>query len=223
MWDAVAWDEFSWAESDLDPAAEHPTTLAVYAALGPALTGPDRAESYPLLNLTAALTGPLHPIDDLVRASADGTPGYAALFDVEAATGVGLDWIGQLVGVARRGGYDDAQMRALIRDRPAERRGRPATIVAEVSALLTGSRRVELTERLSGDPRRFLVRVYASEAPSQAAVLAEVARHTPADMLATVEFFPGLTWSNVAAMHTWAQLRDTYESWADVRDTLPPV
>lgn len=202
---------------------DHPTVVAVYRALGPALTAPDPDNEWALLDLVAAIVGPLARIDDLVRARADGTPGWAALFNVAAAARTQLDWIGQWVGVQRRGGYTDEQMRALIRDRPAEQRGRPATIVAEVQALLTGSRRVELTEHLDGDAYRFRVRVYSSEAPSQAAVLAEVARHTPADTEAVIEFFPGMSWSDVAALHTWAQVRDTYESWADLRDTPPPV
>lgn len=212
MWDGVA---------DLD--LDHPTVRAVYAALGPALTAPDPAHGWPLLHLVAALVGPLARIDDLVRARA-GAPGWAAAFDAAAAPGARLDWVGQLVGVARRAGYADEQMRALVRDRPAEQRGKPAAIVAEVQALLTGSRRVELTEHLGGDADRFGVRVYSSEAPSQEAVLAEVARHTPADNEAVVTFFPGQTLAELAAGHpTLDDVAATYASLDAVRDTLPPV
>lgn len=134
----------------------HPTTEALYDAIGPGITGQD-----PTGTLLAWLDGPgslLGEVDDVVR---DGDlPGWAAEL---TATGTHrTHWTAQLLGVVIPDGASDVAARALIQDRPAFRRGTVPALVAAAKEHLAGSQYVSVIER-DGSPYKVRVQVYSEE------------------------------------------------------------
>ncbi len=120
----------------------------------------------------------------------------------------------------------DASARGLIRATPNQYRGTPAAIIAAVKACLTGNKRLWFRERFNGseeDEDAISVATYASETPSEHAVLAALKRTVPADIAAHYEYLHGATW---AALETPAKSWHTLEvdygpSWAHISGSIP--
>lgn len=159
----------------------HPTTDALWEAIGPAITSQDPSGIF-----KAWLDGPtslLGEVDDVVRDS-DTALGWSA--ELTAETTHRTRWTGQLLGVRIPDGLNDAQQRALILDRPATRRGTLGALVGAAQQHLTGSRYVNVIER-DGSAYALRVQTYTEETPDPAAVLRALLEQKPAGLVLTYE------------------------------------
>lgn len=127
--------------------------------IGPALRA--RAGSL-LTDLVEALTSESERARALVQPT--GRYGHAAAFD--AAATPDPRWLGAATGTTIPAGMTLDQQREYLATRAAFRRGTVGAMKAAVRALLDGdTRRVDIIERIDGDPYRFGIRVWASEIP----------------------------------------------------------
>lgn len=164
--------------------------------IGPAA----RAQAGPVLqDLVQSLATPAAEVDTLVQPGSRA--GWASAFDLD--TSPYPRWLAQLVGVNVPGGLTDDQVRVLVRDRPAQRRGTPAALLAAVRATLQGGRRAELLERVNGNAYATTVRVYQSEIPNLdvTAVERAAAAQKPVGLVVTVQVLSGATVEHMRTIH----------------------
>lgn len=188
----------------------------VLDGLGPAV----RAQAGQLLPaLLEAILTPAQDVDGIV-VDPTGRPGWSPLFDLDSTPQPA--WLGQLVGVPVDLGVTPQEARSRIADRPAQRRGTPAALVAAVKAVLTGSRRVELLER-DGGAYQLTVQVYEAETPNVTAVERAVATQKPVGIVATVQVLTGATYQHMTDVHgpSLADFAVDFPTYADARDHLP--
>jgi hypothetical protein len=159
------------------------TTEILYDEL--AVTQPaDEDAGWPLLILLAAIAAALGELPGLVRDTDDG-PGWTGLMDPDRAPAFALPWLAQLAGVRLTTGLPEAEQRAQISAPPAFQRGTPAAMRAAVQNTLTGSRFVDVLERVSGDPYAIEVVVLTGETPDPAASEAAARSQKPAGLILT--------------------------------------
>lgn len=173
--------------------APHPTSLALYDALGPGITVDDGGTLLSWLDGPAALLG---EVDDVVG-DTDAGPGWSRELTVTGSRNP--RWTAQLLGVQAPPGATDAQVRQLLSDRPAFRRGTPGAIIAAAAALLTGTRYVGLRER-DGSAYRLTVVTYTGETPNAAAVNAALQAAKPAGLVLTHQVVTPTSYTAMEAM-----------------------
>lgn len=155
----------------------HPTTDALYEAVGPGITGLD-----PDGLLLDWLDGPvslLGEVDDVVR---DGPTYIGWAGQLTADGSARLAWTGQFLGVVVPDGLTDAEKRALILDRPATRRGTVGALIAAAQQFLTGGRYVAVKER-DTSAYHLTVTTYTEETPDAARVNAALQAAKPAGLV----------------------------------------
>lgn len=158
----------------------HPTSLRLYDAIGPGITVDDDGTLLDWIDGPASLLG---EVDDVVRDSEFGV-GWSREFD--PAFAASPRWTAQLLGVVPPSGATAPEVRQLITDRPAFRRGTVGALVAAAVPFLTGLRTVEVYER-DGGAYRVTVRTYTEETPDPAEVLAALLAAKPAGLILTHE------------------------------------
>lgn len=102
-------------------------------------------------HLIAAIGAMWQDVDDLIRDTTDGAPGWSVLIDVDRAPDWALPWLGQLAGVQVTAGKSEAFQRAEVRRADGQRRGTVATIVDTIVPFLDAPKRALLTERFDPD------------------------------------------------------------------------
>lgn len=201
----------------------HPTTDLLLDALGPAFNR--AADGGRNDTLAGWLDGPGHllgEIDDLVR----GHDGWVWLLDPERTPAPWLPWLAQYRGVRLREGLDDASQRLRVREAAGQRRGTAAAVRAAARQLLTGDRRVELTERADGDPYRLAVATYTAQTPDPDAVEAALRAEKPAGLVLVYEVRDGATYAQLAEMYpiSYAELGWSYDppaTYAELAADVP--
>lgn len=161
---------------------------ALYQQVAP-MHGPDPdglAHDY-----IGAVTQPVREIDELVRDTPEG-PGWSAILDVDAAPSKGLRWLGQIVGVRlrlTRSGETDAAWATYARDAIRRQQGRQrGTNDAQISAVqdtLTGTRYVNLLERVGGDAYAMTLVTRTTETPNPTTTLRTWLTQKPAGIVPT--------------------------------------
>jgi hypothetical protein len=119
-----------------------------------------------------------------------------------------LPWLANLVGVVWHGAPTE-DLRALILDRPAFRRGTTAAIVEAARATLTGSRYVFVVER-DTSPWRLTVVTLSSETPDAAETYRQMLRQKPFGIVLTHTVAAGKTWAE--SVGTWAAATPTWDA-----------
>lgn len=173
----------------------HPTTDLLRDALGPGLNRD--ADGAPNATLAGWLDGPGHllgAIDDLVR----GDDGWVRVLDPTATPAGWLGWVAQFAGVRLRRGLTDTQQRLRILETSGQRRGTVAAIEGAAAQLLTGDRRVDLTERHDDDPYRVLVITYQAQTPDPDAVADALAAEKPAGIVLDYQVRAGASYAQLA-------------------------
>jgi hypothetical protein len=194
------------------------TTERIYARGIPLfMRDADAAEpsggGYPLLRFLSLL-GDLLDHVEVLRARIDyidladgGVPGDTSdLVDPDTADTAWLNWLGQLVGVAR-GDRTAVEMRAAITNASSGwRAGSQAAVRAEVQPLLTGTKHLIIADHYTAEWTVALVTL-ASEtaATTAAAILAAAGRTKPA----------GVTFVHDIGL-SWAELEAHYPTWSAV-------
>jgi hypothetical protein len=163
----------------------------------------------PLRALCEALALPADALDELVRGEEieGGHPPWAlAVHAVHAPLWI-LPWIANLVGVEWHGEPTE-ELRTLILDRPAFRRGTTQAMVEAMRTVLTGTRFVFAVER-DTSPWRTTLLTLTAETPDAAEAYRRALAQKPFGLVLTHTVTPGLTWAQstgtwAAAAPTWA-------------------
>lgn len=170
----------------------------VYARLEPYAEA-DETNGWALRSIVEAMTKMYVDIDELVRDSLAGDPGWSALFDATRAPPEALSWLAQIVGTTIQRGDDLATTRSKIAGAESGiRRGSLATMRAAAARLLTGNKTIVVTERTS-DAWHFAIRTRTVETPSSAAVLAALNAEKPAGLIMDYATFTGILYQESLA------------------------
>lgn len=211
-----------WLFSELDSGAVAssrpivtPTTEEWYAMLGALTNGDD--QEWILLQMCASLGDMMYRVAS-PGFDVNGDDGWSTVFNLDVTPAEFIPYLGQYVGVRFDlldiSGLSPIQLRDLVRAKPGQARGRPATIAAVASQYLTGTRRIVLNERAGGDPYRLAVYSYSSETPDQARVLAALMSQKPAGIIMTYNVVDGVAWDDLVG--TWNAQTLAWDEYAGV-------
>lgn len=114
--------------------------------------------------LAAALGRCFEHVEILLRDQADGTPGFAVIFDPVNCPDWALPWLAMVAGVSIALGGDVTAQRSLIHP-DSNKRGTTGAIGAAVATTLTGTKSVTFVERV-GTAYRHQVITLTAETPS---------------------------------------------------------
>lgn len=198
----------------------------VYERVAPAQPD-DEQRGWALLLLVAALTAPIEVVEDWVRDWPDGKSGQAHILDVDTAPARWLSWQARFAGVVLTPGMTEDQQRALIRDRPAERRGTLGAYAAAARHELIDPERsrVRLDERYGGNIDLLRVATYTDQTPDPSRVLVALKRAKEVGLLLQYDVVDGWDISELEADfdgRTIADLEAAYASISDLEHVLPP-
>lgn len=198
---------------------------SLYASLGVWADNDGETTGWHLLHFCEALVGAsqLQDIDDVVRDTDTGS-GWSSVVDLNRTPDSYLDWLAQFVGVVIAPGSTAAAKRTLMATRPAQLRGRPEVITAAVTAVLTGTQRVTLTER-DTSAYHFDVKTWHTQTPSPAAVVAAVTAVKPAGLQFTHTIIVSPSYATiegaVGAGRTYADRKARFPTYQDVLNYVP--
>lgn len=178
-----------------------PLQQSAYDRLGQAITRHDRVNGWPVATLLAVMLTPVE------HAAAPLLYGWTAILDPEQCPPYWLPWLAQAVGTHIPQGTPDEVARLIVKDPPSWYAGTPAALLLAVKRTMVGTRRVELTERVDGNPWRVHLTTYADETPDPAATLAAAKQAVEAGINVTLDTRIG--WS-------WQDLADSGLTWHDV-------
>lgn len=204
-----------------------PSTQPTPAAYVPPETVPERTATDDLLEgfepwmtsdlrdyLTAA-GGTLAEVELYSSDTDDGHEGWTLLLDVDRCPQPALPYLAQFVGEVLPRGIAEQAGRQWVRDAPNERRGTLAAIIAAAQRYLTGQRTVTVIERENNIVDAIGVLTYAQETPDSDAVLRELQKVVPADVILNYRVSGGQTWNDVnTANASWNAL--TSQKWSQV-------
>ena len=195
--------------------------LELYADVAP-LAWEDPGNGYALRTLTEALGDMFDEVRSLVRTDSAGNPGWTIVLDVDRCPTAFLPWLGQFVGVQVDPSLTDPQQRAQIRAETGMARGSVPAMVAAAQKYLTGSRTVQVIERVSGDAYALDVFTFTSETPDSTIVQAALTAAKPAGLNLTYTTVTGMVWAELEASYsTWSSVVSTFPTWQDVINNTP--
>lgn len=197
------------------------TALELYASLAPLM---DRDAEYgsPGLVFCMARARLFDPVATLVRDQADGTPGWAIVFqpdnpDLDPAW---LPWIAQFIGdgAAVQAASTTEDKINLVKNPTNFTLGLPATIRRTVAQFLTGTQTVYYNSAYGGNPFVLKIATFTSETPAnttamQAAVLAVC----PAWLDVIFTTVAAATYEQLDSAHaTYQELEAAHTDYADL-------
>lgn len=157
-------------------------------------------------------------VEELTAERPDGLSGWANMVDINACPSQYLPYLAQFVGAEVKLGLSDADQRAYILSLPGFNRGRPATIISEVQATLTGGKFVDLQER-TPTAWRYAVVTKPSETPNPAATIAALQAQKPGPDQFQHLLVEAATYGWLAGEYdTYAIVASTYATYADLRN-----
>jgi hypothetical protein len=191
-----------------------PEAARLYQQMLP-VAGQDAENGFVLAHLCAVL---MAPIERVARIALDHGEqlGYSSMLDIDAADTVDLAWLGQFDGVALAGSQPDGEQRRMIREARGSHRGKPEAIVSDLQATLTGSKHVEVAERVGGPLRNSFVvqtRDLIDEAVSQSAL--EDRATKPLGTINTLVVSDDAVWATAA--NEWSEVAGTVK-WSNVKN-----
>ena len=213
--------------SSTPPEELLPDTFAarLYAMLAP-LAQWDAEAAWSLLILVNAIGGQFQLVEDWVRDTPDGAPGWSLLRDLDRCPPEALPWLAQFVGVRLLAGATDAQNRARIASTDGFRRGTRDAMVGAARATLTGVGTVVFRERDGaelGHPAApeyayYLgVRTYSSQTPNPTATLAALMAQKPGGIVLDYRTVAGQDYTSLKTNHaTYAAVKAAYRDYAAV-------
>lgn len=186
----------------LSPAGEW-----LYDRLAPWAVYDSDATGWPVATVCAAAGAQL---DQIFTASETGLDAL----DAPATAPVWyLEHLAMKAGVGVAAGWAEQDLRALIRDRPAERRGTRAAMIAAAQVTLTGSRTVRLVEKAGGDAYALTAITRTAETPDPSATEAALLAAKPVGLVLTYVVSDSPVWDE--ATLDWDTVGDEV-TWDDV-------
>jgi len=193
------------------------TAEEMYAALGP-WTRDDEANDWALLKFVDTFASQLQVIEDIVR-DTDESDGWGRLLSGDLVPDWAIEWLAQFVGVDIPQGLTAEQRRVVLQETPGWSRGTVAAIEGAARVWLTGSKTVEVYERVNGSAYQVQVRTYLGETIDPVKLEAAVRAQKPAGLILT--YTPsGLTWDDVDPATTWDDVDPTL-TWEQVALMMP--
>lgn len=192
----------------------------VLDGLGPALL---RQGGAVLVDLVEALTGPLQ---DVAASAASNGRAWPVVFDLAETPYPAA--LGSATGTPVPAGLTVEKQRAYVTERPGQRRGTPAAIIAAVRETLSATRTVELNER-DGSPWHLTIRVFEAELPAggAAAVKAAALTQKPYGITITIDVkvLPGAaSYQHLSEEHgTYAELSVEFPTYAAMTAHRPAL
>lgn len=181
-------------------------TVLLYSRLWPHTLG-DEDNNWDLIRFCEALAGGLFEHVRSYVADEGGRSGWEVVFDVDTCPVEALPYLAQFVGVRFEDSLTVAQQREKIKNRPAFRRGTPASIESAAKLHLTGTKFVFMEERFEGKAYRLLIRTFDSETPEESRTKSDITAQKPAGIVLDYES---------TVMKTYAQILaedPTYTDW----------
>jgi hypothetical protein len=173
--------------------------------------------------LCSALATMVDPVSDIVRDQADGTPGYAILFDVDGLVRIGrpewLPWLAQFVGDSQAvlSTSDVPTRQAIIKTPQNFTRGRPSTIVAAAQNTLTGAKVVLLNQFLGANSNAIGITTFTSQTPNPTATVNAIMAVMPAWIVPTISVVAGGDYATLAGSHsTYALMEAAHTHYSDI-------
>jgi hypothetical protein len=204
------------------------TAQEIYDALTPLMESDqpgysDADNGYAGAALSGAFATMVDPVSDIVRDQADGTPGYAILFDPDALVSIGrpewLPWLAQFVGDSQAvlATTDVNVQKAIIKTPLNFTRGRPSTMIAAAQNTLTGTRTVVLNQFLGGSSNAIEITTFTAETPNPTATINAVMAVMPAWIVPTFSVVTGGTYAALAASHSsYSLMEAAHTTYADI-------
>lgn len=181
----------------------------LYYALPERVLDTDADNDYAMAKLCAARAAMWDDLVDLVMDDeTTGAQGWAKLLDPFACPADCLPWLAVWEGVEIPPGLAEAEVRSLIDEAPAQKRGTPWSMEAVARRYTTGTKTVYTVERVGGDPSLMRIATLSSETPDPALMFEAVVKYQkPAGIkLLVVQIAGG----------DFATLRDAHTDFADV-------
>ena len=213
------------------PADLTPDAFAerLYASLAP-LAEYDSEVAWALLILCNAIGLQYELIEDWVRDTPAGDPGWSLLLDLNRCPPVALPWLAQFVGVRLPPRLTEAEQRAWIASTDGFKRGTRQALIGAAASTLTGAQRVVFRER-NGNPAdvpdyAYVLDVvtYDGDTPDPAATLRALLAQKPGGIVLNYAHHPGQDYQSVRDGNaTYAALRARYASYAAVLVDTPVV
>lgn len=143
----------------------------------------DELNEWHLLLFCEALAGTL--FEEIRSYVSDGETmqGWSVIFNVDTCPPKALPYLAQFVGVHFEDSLTVQQQREKIIERPAFKRGTPASMLAAIKQHLTGSKFVYMLERYEGHAYRLLVRTFTAQTPAPAVTLNDILSQKPAGIV----------------------------------------
>lgn len=173
--------------------------------------------------LCGAFATMVDPVSDISRDQADGTPGFAILFDPDAIVDAGhpewLPWLAQFVGDSQAvlSTTDVDVQKAIIKTPLNFTRGRPSTIVAAAQNTLTGARVVLLNTFVGGNSNALGITTFTSQTPNPTATKSAVMAVMPAWIVPTFAVVTGGDYATLAASHaSYTLMEAAHTHYSDI-------
>lgn len=184
----------------------------LYDRLAPWTAGDSDATGWPVATICRALGLALNEIFTASEAGLDGLDGP------DTAPVWYLPHLAMKAGVRVVAGWSEADLRNMIRTRPAERRGTPNAIVASAQTTLTGNRTVRLIEKASGDAYALVAITRTAETPDPPATLAAMLEQKPVGLTLTHLVVDGWTIGEMEGAYAGQAIGDLEGDFASIGD-----
>jgi hypothetical protein len=204
------------------------TGQEIYDALAPLMESDqpemsDADNGYVGAILSGAFATMVDPVSDIVRDQANGTPGYAILFDPDGLVNINrsewLPWLAQFVGDSQAvlSAPDVATKKAIIKAPLNFKRGRPSTIVAAAQNTLTGAKVVLLNQFLGGSSNALGITTFTSQTPKPTATVNAIMAVMPAWIVPTISVVTGGDYATLAGSHSsYALMEAAHTHYSDI-------
>jgi hypothetical protein len=168
--------------------------------------------------LCDAIGAMFQQVEDLTAVRDDGLSGYANLLDINTIPAEWLGYLGQFVGVVLRTGFSDDEQREWVRQRRVSRRGRPATMKEDIGDTLTGTKFVQVVERII-TAWHFTVITKPSETPDPDLTKRQILNHKPGPDTYNYDLIekPTYRWAR-DTFPTYRDLLETFDTYRDLAD-----
>lgn len=185
----------------------------------------DENQGWALAHFCGAIGVGLEEIAELVRSDENGNEGWSAFADPARCPTSFLYTLAQWAGVRYPYRMAEGDLRALIGPHaPAVWRGTRDAIINAVRRYIGPDGSLYFEERADGDPYAIRIFTYAFDTPAEAEAMIrnELLGEIPAGLILDYEVRVGQTYGMAAAKcETYADLRDSYATYGDVRDDAP--
>jgi hypothetical protein len=202
-----------------EPAAS-PAARELYGALEPTFTAGDSERDFVALKICMAIcAGRIDLLHELLIDDITNLPAWAKVMDPQSCPEACLPYLAQFSGAILTPEMDEAARRAAIEVPEAFSRGRLASLEAVVKRRLTGTKFVQIDERVGGNAWRVRVTTIEAETPDPEGTEADIKRfQLPVGIVLFMNKVIPWNWKELVEQKaTWAVVKEEFSTWAELR------